>query len=134
MRIITLSEPDCGGKPTGYCAVAESEGNIELAAHIKSALMDVWHYGKGMADNAVSGYVMRGLKERGFAWIDERILVELNHVDKFDDENGKKINAEMFVIGLNNGTIKIDVERAPVGVDRKWAEDVVRDALKFYMM
>ena len=118
MKIITLSEPDCGGKPTGYCAVAESEGNIELAAHIKSALVDVWHYGEGMADNAVSGYVMR----------------ELNHVDKFDDENGKKINAEMFVIGLKNGTIKIDVGRAPVGMDRKWAEAVIRDALKFYMM
>lgn len=134
MKIITLSEPDCGGKPTGYCAVAESEGNIELAAHIKSALVDVWHYGEGMADNAVSGYVMQVLKERGFAWIDERILVELNQVDKFDDENGKKTYAEMLVIGLNNGTIKIEVERAPVGVDRKWAEGVVRDALKFYMM
>lgn len=134
MKIITLSEPDCGGKPTGYCAVAESEGNIELAAHIKSALVDVWHYGKGMADNAVSGYVMRGLKERGFAWIDERIIVELSKVDKFDDENGKKTYAEMFVIGLNNGTIKIDVGRSPVVVNKKWAEGVVRDALKFYMM
>ena len=134
MKVITLSEPDCGGKPTGYCAVAESEGNIELAAHIKRALVDVWHYGEGMADNAVSGYVMRGLKERGFAWIDERILVELNQVDKFDDENGKNTYAEMLVIGLNNGTIKIEVERAPVGVDMKWAEGVVRDALKFYMM
>ena len=134
MKVITLSEPDCGGKPTGYCAVAESEGNIALAAHIKSALVDVWHYGEVMANRAVSGYVMRGLKERGFAWIDERILVELNQVDKFDDENGKKTYAEMLVIGLNNGTIKIDVERAPVGVDRKWAEGVVRDALKFYMM
>ena len=134
MKVITLSEPACGGKPTGYCAVAETEGNIALAAHIKSALVDVWHYGEVMANRAVSGYVMRGLKERGFAWIDERILVELNHVDKFDDENGKKINAEMFVIGLNNGTIKIDVGRGPVGMYRKWAECVVRDALKFYMM
>ena len=134
MKIITLSEPGCGGKPTGYCAVLESEGATPISMHIRSALETVWHYGEGVACHAVSGKVMRGLKERGFAWIDGRILVELNQVDKFDNENGKKTYAEMFVIGLNNGTIKIEVERAPVGVDRKWAEGVVRDALRFYMM
>ena len=134
MKIITLSEPDCGWKPTGYCAVAESERKAELAAHIKSALVDVWHYGEGMADHAVSGDVMQGLKKRGFAWIDERILVELNQVDKFDNEKVKETSAEMLVIGLNNGTIKIDVNRAPDGVDKKFLESVVRDALKFYKM
>lgn len=82
MKIITLSEPDCGGKPTAYAAIVEREGKVELASHVKSALENCWKYGEEMAEAASSGDVLQLLKERGFAWIDGRILVELTDVDK----------------------------------------------------
>lgn len=133
MKIITLSEPDCGGKPTGYCAVVESEGKIALAAHVKNALVDVWRYGEGVADHAVSGDVMSGLKERGFAWIDERILVELTKVDKYDYEKSRSLDAEMVLVNLDNGMVGVRSTNRDK-VDERWAAQVVKDALKFYMM
>lgn len=133
MKIITLSEPDCGGKPTAYCAVAESDGKLALAAHIKRALENEWSYGEGVADAAVTDDVIQLLKERGFAWIDERILVELTKVDKYDYEKSRSLDAEMVLVNLDNGMVGVRSTNRDK-VDERWAAQVVKDALKFYMM
>lgn len=134
MKIITLSDTEWGGKPTEYAAVVENEDSEGLAAYITSALEEKWRYGKDAARAVVHGEFMRILKERGFAWIAERILVELTDVDKFDDESDKKIHAEIVMMGLNSGMVKFSVKYAPAGVDARFVDGVVRDALKFYMM
>ena len=82
MKIITLSDTECGGKPTAYAAVLESLGAIEIASHVRSALEENWRYGEGVASYIASDPEMiSNLRSSGFSWIRERILVEITDVD-----------------------------------------------------
>lgn len=135
MNIITLSEPDCGGKPTAYAAILESLGSIEIASHVRSALEENWRYGNDAASSIASDpEMMSNLRSSGFCWIRERILVEITEVDKFPDEQEKKRDAEVFMICFNGGMIRIDSGKGPYRSDRNYYERVVRDAMRFYLL
>lgn len=87
-KILTISEPDCGGKPTGYAVEITNENRDTLAAEIRKGLQKGWYLIEKMAEDAVTEDVMDSLKSQGYAYIGERFLVEVTILD--EDETKKK--------------------------------------------
>lgn len=76
-KIITVSEPDCGAKPTIYAAWLNHANKSALRRHVESALSGA----KVEVDENEIRETVDMLYENDYAWYGERFLVEVNGVD-----------------------------------------------------
>ena len=82
MKIITISEPGCGAKPTGYAAAIPNDNRETLKAHIEKGLVEGWSMTDGMAEKAASEEDLDDLRASWYTYIcDGRFLVEVTMLD-----------------------------------------------------
>lgn len=81
MEIITVSEPECGAKPTLYMAVINDRHKDTIARHLKQGL-------SSFVNDADIMYVARFLSANDYAWIRERYLIEITELDEDVHEAG----------------------------------------------
>jgi len=78
MEIITISEPDCGAKPTGYAAEIDGRGFSELRDNIIAGLGTGWGVDEGVAAAIAEDHdALRQLQSDGYCWFREKWLVEI---------------------------------------------------------
>lgn len=77
-QIITISEPECGAKPTLYAALLKHVNKSALKRHVANGLKeaDVEIGDKELAD------VVDSLYDDDYAWYDERFLIEVTQIDE----------------------------------------------------
>lgn len=77
-QIITISEPECGAKPTLYAALLKHVNKSALKRHVANGLKeaDVEIGDKELAD------VVDSLYDDDYAWYDERFLIEVTQLDE----------------------------------------------------
>ena len=77
-QIITISEPECGAKPTLYAALLKHVNKSALKSHVVNGLKeaDVEIGDKELAD------VVDSLYDDDYAWYDERFLIEVTQLDE----------------------------------------------------
>lgn len=77
-QIITISEPECGAKPTLYAALLKHVNKSALKRHVVNGLKeaDVEIGDKELAD------VVDSLYDDDYAWYDERFLIEVTQLDE----------------------------------------------------
>ena len=77
-QIITISEPECGAKPTIYAALLKHVNKSALKRHVENGLKeaDVEIGDKELAD------VVDSLYDDDYAWYDERFLIEVTQLDE----------------------------------------------------
>lgn len=77
-QIITISEPECGAKPTLYAALLKHVNKSALKRHVANGLKeaDVEIGGEELAD------VVDSLYDDDYAWYDERFLIEVTQLDE----------------------------------------------------
>lgn len=78
MQIITISEPECGAKPTLYAALLKHVNKSALKRHVANGLKeaDVEIGDKELAD------IVDSLYDDDYAWYDERFLIEVTQLDE----------------------------------------------------
>lgn len=81
-KILTISEPNCGGKPTGYAVPIPNSNFKTLETEVLKGLVKGWHFTEGMARAAVIDDDIDSLKEQGYAYLQERFLVEVTILDE----------------------------------------------------
>ena len=77
-QIITISEPECGAKPTLYAALLKHVNKSALKRHVANGLKeaDVEICDEELAD------VVDILYDDDYAWYDERFLIEVTQLDE----------------------------------------------------
>ncbi len=77
-QIITISEPECGAKPTLYAALLKHVNKSALKRHVANGLKeaDVEIGDKELAD------VVDSLYDDDYAWYDERFLIEVTQLEE----------------------------------------------------
>ena len=77
-QIITISEPECGAKPTLYAALLKHVNKSALKRHVANGLKeaDVEIGDKELAD------VVDSLYDDDYAWYDERFLIEVTQLNE----------------------------------------------------
>ena len=79
MKIITIAETECGGKPTIYAAEVANTNFDTLLEHMK----------KGLPKQEILDEDVDALKEQGYTWIAERYCVEVTEIGEgTDTEDG----------------------------------------------
>ena len=88
MKIITVSEPECGDKPTGYMAVIPDENFDTLKKHIFKGLEIGWGIHDTEADGMLSDEDIYSLRSYTYVWFgkDFRFLVEIT--ETHEEEEG----------------------------------------------
>jgi hypothetical protein len=82
MEIITVSEPDCGVKPTGYAAAIKDRGFSELRKHIVKGLGIGWGVQESVGEAIAEDHDALALLQcTGFCWFREKWLVEVTEVN-----------------------------------------------------
>lgn len=81
-RIITVSEPDCGGKPTIYAAGLEFNvaSKDALKVHLHKFFEEVYRLPIKVADFEIDDAAER-LAHDKYTWICERFLAEVTELD-----------------------------------------------------
>ena len=78
MKILTISETDCGGKPTGFATIVPNCNSDTIKSAIVRGLMEAWYFNETMARMAVTEDVPQHVRESGYAYLsDDRFLVEV---------------------------------------------------------
>ena len=84
MKIITIAETECGGKPTIYATEIADTNFDTLLSHMK----------KGLPNCEILDEDVDALKEYGYTWIAERFCVEVTELgegtDTDEDEAPRK--------------------------------------------
>ena len=76
--VFTISEPDCGAKPTGYAAEIDGRGFSELRDNIIAGLGTGWGVDEGVAAAIAEDHdALRQLQSDGYCWFREKWLVEI---------------------------------------------------------
>ena len=77
-QIITISEPECGAKPTLYAALLKHVNKSSLKRHVEKGLneSDV-----EIGDDDLSD-VVDSLYDDDYAWYDERFLIEVTQLNE----------------------------------------------------
>ncbi len=77
-QIITISEPECGAKPTLYAALLKHVNKSAIKRHVANGLKEacVEIGDKELAD------VVDSLYDDDYAWYDERFLIEVTQLDE----------------------------------------------------
>ena len=74
MKIITVSNPEYGDKPTIYAA------QLKGMDYLKSAIHKALHEGARVANDDIEGAIDDAaylLRERGYYWYDMNLLIEI---------------------------------------------------------
>ena len=77
MKIITIAETECGGKPTIYATEIADTNFDTLLSHMK----------KGLPNCEILDEDVDALKEYGYTWIAERFCVEVTELGEGTDTN-----------------------------------------------
>lgn len=81
MKILTISEPECGGKPTGFATVLPNGDPVTMKGAIVRGLVEVWDEREGVAIMRISDEDLEHLRKFGFVWLsDYRFLVETTNL------------------------------------------------------
>ena len=75
MKIITIAETECGGKPTIYATEIADTNFDTLLEHMK----------KGLPNQEILDKDVDALKEQGYTWIAERYCVEVTEIGEGTD-------------------------------------------------
>lgn len=82
MEIITISEPDCGTKPTGYAAAIKDRGFSELRKHIVKGLGTGWGVKESVGEAIAEDHdALCQLQSDGYCWFREKWIVEITEVE-----------------------------------------------------
>lgn len=111
MKIITVSDTECIGKPTKYCAViVGNEKAHELECHARNGIRACG----ADPENFRTGHVFpraadlnHYLKHHGFVWIAERFLVEITDVDAPWQSYRMALMFELALKCIENGMIRV---------------------------
>lgn len=83
MKIFTISEPECGGKPTGFASVIKNDNRSTLKEQVVKGLVEAWFFTESMAERFASEGDMDALHECGYLWSsDGRFLFEVTMLDE----------------------------------------------------
>ena len=83
MKIITISEPDCGAKPTGYAAQIPNDNRETLREHIERGLVEGWFMSEEMAKKAASEEDLDDLRASWYTYLcGGRFLVEVTILEE----------------------------------------------------
>lgn len=77
-QIITISEPECGAKPTLYAALLKHVNKSALKRHVANGLKEA---GVEIGDEELADVVC-SLYDDDYAWYDERFLIEVTQLDE----------------------------------------------------
>lgn len=85
MKIITVSDMECGDKPTKYCAAIKNERDWDdLESHMKKGLAacgaDPDSFGMDL------GVAMCHVMDYLYGWICERFLIEVNEIEEGEND------------------------------------------------
>ena len=81
-KILTISEPNCGGKPTGYAVPIPNDNFKTLETEVLKGLVKGWHFTDGMARAVVIDEDIDALKAQGYTYLQERFIVEVTILDE----------------------------------------------------
>lgn len=86
MKILTISEPYCSGKPTRFATVLPNDDPGTLKDAIVRGLVEGWDERKGVAIMRIDDEDLQDLRELGYAWLsDLRFLVETTDLSMDSD-------------------------------------------------
>lgn len=77
-QIITISEPECGAKPTLYAALLKHVNKSALKRHVANGLKEA---DMEIGDEELADVVDR-LYDYDYAWYDERFLIEVTQLNE----------------------------------------------------
>lgn len=77
-QIITISEPECGAKPTLYAALLKHVNKSALKRHVANGLKEA---DMEIGDEELAD-VVDSLYDDDYAWYDERFLIEVTQLDE----------------------------------------------------
>lgn len=77
-QIITISEPECGAKPTLYAAFLNHVNKSALKRHVENCLNE---YDVEIGYDELADVIDR-LYDDDYAWYDERFLIEVTQIDE----------------------------------------------------
>ena len=77
-QIITISEPECGAKPTLYAALLRHVNKSAIKRHVANGLKDA---DVEIGDEELAD-VVDILYDDDYAWYDERFLIEVTQLDE----------------------------------------------------
>lgn len=134
MKIITVSDTECGDKPTKYCAVIVGNAKThELECHVRNGIRACG----ADPENLRAGHVLpiaadlcNDLKHNGYVWIAERFLVEITDVDAPWQSYRRSLMFELALKCIENGMISVSERASLPEMHRGWAEETIEDALR----
>lgn len=127
-KILTISEPNCGGKPTGYAVAIRNANFKTLETEILKGLVKGWHFTEGMARATLIDEDVDALKEQGYTYLQERFIVE---VTTLDDEVGTLIAAvSPFKKLAITANVKWDYDEGETPPDPKFEVEFTPDELE----
>lgn len=117
-KILTIAEPNCGGKPTGYAVPIPNDNFKTLETEVLKGLVKGWHFTEGMARAAVIDEDIDALKEQGYTYLQERFIVEVTILDEVEVPKPKR-STKVPVFPFKNFNVEADVDWIPVEGETK---------------
>lgn len=121
-KILTISEPNCGGKPMGYAVEIPNDNRDTLSAEIRKGLEKAWYFNECMAKSAFIDEDLDALKEQGYTYIpgdgvdpnlcgaaQGRFLVEVTILDEVEVDKPKR-STKVPVFPFKNFKVEADVD------------------------
>lgn len=122
-KILTISEPNCGGKPTGYAVPIPNDNFKTLETEVLKGLVKGWHFTEGMARAVVIDEDIDALKEQGYTYLQDRFIVEVTIIDEVEadkPERSTKVLVFPFTKFKVEADVDWDVEEGETAPDRKF--------------
>jgi len=111
MKIITIAETECGGKPTIYAAEVANTNFDTLLEHMK----------KGLPNCEILDEDVDALKEQGYTWIAERFCVEVTEIGEGTDTDEESTAPKHNIVQYS------PFKRLKVTADVDWDGDEGQD-------
>ena len=111
-KILTIAEPNCGGKPTGYAVPIPNDNFKTLETEVLKGLVKGWYYTEGMARAAVIDEDIDALKEQGYTYLQDRFIVEVTILDdEVEDKPERSTKVPVFPFTIFK--VEADVDWIP---------------------
>ena len=130
MKIITVSDMECGDKPTKYCAILVNHRMVdELDQHVKAGIRACGEDPEKFSKRDI-GVAWCNAQDRGYGWLAERFLVEITDVDAPWQSYRRALMFELALKCIENGMICVSERANLPEMHRGWAEETIKDALR----
>ena len=135
MKIVTVSDTECGHKPTKYCAIVENDRDVdELELHLRKGLEacgvtaeDIERWGRDVDEAWCNA------QDRGYGWIAERYLMEITEVSmRWPDERGRMF-MQLALRAIESGYVEIEERYKDPNMYPGWAKESAMDAMRFVL-